>query len=424
MREIIHSRFNFDYWQEYFLVSRDQQSRIWTFPEGASLSALGETEFRAADGSWWITVVDQTQGKKPVLWSYDAFAYGSTAISVHPIALFDTQLVNEVHKFVSRRSTMETARREAVLAFLRMIVSKKFDFSPYFYFLEAVAKSDPGRRDAFVSDRARTVFALQTMDTQRFLETGDVVRDATAEKRQLEFQGVAEIDALMAQYGGAVSDEAAAEIESKVEFSYACLLKAGLIRHQVRGNARTQYLELRNFQEKTLGISLAPERFVGLCYFTNPQRYQRFIPLQRGMKYSKLVRDLWANAWDLFLVRLPEILLENPPANPLAMSHRCPIGYICTAEHAVRDIAATRSLEIVFQLRPDHRATSNIVGYDLEGMERALGADMFNEIVVDEYRWQEQRQLNPAALHPLSGSELKRVIAELEAEAKAMCKPE
>jgi hypothetical protein len=105
------------------------------------------------------------------------------------------------------------------------------------------------------------------------------------------------------------------------------------------------------------------------------------------------------------------------------ISRSCWLSYVCTAEHALRDIMSSRSIERVLQLRPELGGTRPVIGHHLEVLEAILGEETLSKIIVEEAEWQVDRGLDSIAIRPLSSDALAGVIVSLEAEAAAFCKP-
>jgi hypothetical protein len=313
--------------------------------------------------------------------------------------------------------------REAIRSFLSF-VKGRIDLSPIFYFAETVAKSHPEKRELYARERAAMIFALQTMDAQQFSQTGRVVPDPAAQAAQLAYSGVGSVEELISRYAGVASDTLAQESRLRVDCIYASLLKIALVQRQMRGDILAKYRAVREFMEHSLGIVLDAERFLALNYFARPQRYQRFIrPLQPGMRFTKFRIDLLASAWDLFLIRLPEQILSMSTPGSGVVSRSCNLSYVCTAEHALRDIMSSRSIETVYELEPELGGTKVFTTHNLEVFEAALGEDTLRELRIEEGEWQINRMLDSMVRWPVSSDVLADVIVSLEAEAAAFCKP-
>ena len=261
------------------------------------------------------------------------------------------------------------------------------------------------------------------MDEQQFLQTGRVIPDPVAQAAQLAFSGVGSVEEIISLYAGFASDALAQACTSKIDFTYASLLKIALVQRRMRGDILAKYRAVREFMEHSLGIVLDAELLLAFNYFARPQRYQRFIrPLQPEMRFTKFRNDLYASAWDLLLVRLPEQILSMSTPGSGVVSRSCYLSYVCTAEHALRDIMSSRSIMAVYVLPPELGDTKPFIGHNMEELEAVLGKDTLRKKLIEDGEWQINRFRNSMVRSPVSSDVLANVIVSLEAEAAAFCK--
>ena len=70
------------------------------------------------------------------------------------------------------------------------------------------------------------------------------------------------------------------------------------------------------------------------------------------------------------------------------VSRSCNLSYVCTAEHALRDIMSSRSIKMVYQFEPELGGTKVFTSHNLEVLEAALGEDTLRELEIEEGEWQ------------------------------------
>jgi hypothetical protein len=245
------------------------------------------------------------------------------------------------------------------------------------------------------------------MDVQQFLQTGRVIPDPAAQAAQLAFSGVKSVEELISRYAEVANDALAQEATVRVDCIYASLLKIALVQRQMRGDILAKYRAVRKFMERTLGIVLAGEIMLALSYFAHPQRYQRFIrPLQPEMRFTHFRHNLRASAWDLWLVNLPEQLLNVKMPDAPLLSRSCYLSYVCTAEHALRDIMSPRSIAMVFQCEPEFGGIQPIIEYDMEMVGAVLGEEALDAMLIEGHEWQASRIADPMARRPISSDAL------------------
>jgi hypothetical protein len=263
---------------------------------------------------------------------------------------------------------------------------------------------------------------LWMMDVEQFMQTGRIIPDPELQASELAYQGVSSLDELISRYVERNSDALAQECTLLVDFKYASLLKIALVQHQMRGDVLSKYYVIREFMEHTLGLVSATELTLALSYFILPQRYQRFIrPLQRAMRFTKFCHELRASAWDLWLIWLAHRIINARTPHSLRIGHLCPLGYVCTAEHALRDIMGSQFIISIAGCGAGIENVQPFIGYDLEMLGQTLGGDALHAFMVGDLQWQRNRLDDPMRKRQISPGVLADVIAGLEVEAAAIC---
>jgi hypothetical protein len=197
-----------------------------------------------------------------------------------------------------------------------------------------------------------------------------------------------------------------------------------LTHRQTTWDIRMKCYKIREFMENTLGVVLANESLIALLCFTYPERYHRFIQLiQQGMNFTKFCRSLRASSWDLVLLRLPWMLLSFDMLQSTTISFAGCLSYICTTEHALRDLMSFQKLYMVLELSPEEGGHKPIIGYDLSTVQEIIGKDLMNEIIQDDHQWGHKMILNRTARQMLSSDKLALVIDALEKGIGTYCKP-
>jgi hypothetical protein len=261
------------------------------------------------------------------------------------------------------------------------------------------------------------------MDVQKFMQTGQVIPDPELEAGELACKGVSSLDELVSRYVEGKSDALAQECTPLVDFKYASLLKVALVQYRIRGDVLSKYYVMREFMDQTLGLVTATELMLTLNYFIRLQRYQRFIrPLQPEMRFAKFSHKLRASAWDLWLIWLAHRVINMETPDSLGIGHACPLGYVCTAEHALRDVMSAQFITMIFGCGAGIGNVQPLIGRNLEMLGRTLGKDTLHRFMIGELRWQRNRLDDPMPKQQISPDILADVIAGLEAEAAAICK--
>jgi hypothetical protein len=414
-----------EYWSKYFLSTEDYESKIWDFPEknNASEFLVGDQHFRSSGDSWWITLVDSYKGRKPFLWNREFFLKESLPIYMIPTLLLDSQIVNELHKYVMHYSTLEKSKRSNIRKFLTFFHTTNYDISPLFYSFEALEKSDPKKREGYIRDRIRTIFLLQTMDVDKFRETGEVSANPSSELKQLEYHKARSLEDYINNNVQILLD---AHNNSKIDFipniSYACLVKMAIV-HKQNTNIKNKSSTMQGFFEKTIGLWAGPERCLSIHYFANPKKYQRFVPpLQSGMNIGNFKRKLRSSAWDMLLMRLPYMLNGSGAPHLSDDDTRFSLNYVCTAEHAVRDVMQSLTIETILELRKELGGRNILQSVDFREVESVIGKESMTAIISEDLDFITNRMEKLEEKVPISQEVLAEITYELEEQAEFMCR--
>lgn len=420
-------------WFQFMLSVPDSRPRIWDFPEGSSPSEIlvGHRDFPAHGGTAkTITIADMYQGRRPFLWSPAAVRSllegRQVTVAAGAVAILDSNVLDAVHLYCTDRDRLKEMR-EPVRDFLLFLVERGFDISPIFYYYEATARAtDPEHWREIARARARTVLALQTMDTRRFLRSGgeEIVAHPRGESLQLEYSGVHSVEELLDRHAGAASPEDAAELAGSVRYLYASLLKAALIQHGARRRGIAErYRMLGQFMTEELGMALGPERFVGLFYFARPSGLPRFLPdLGPDSNRTRFLGSVLSASWDLLLLRLPENLLGATGRSARIADETCVLPFLCTADGVLRKLATSRVIRTVFEFPPELGGRNVIAGHTTELLEGVVPEDVMAAIVEETQGADAERQRDANAFAPIGPEALEKVILRLEEEVAAIAR--
>ena len=253
---------DYEYFRNFFLTRADPKSHIWDFSHNVKSDVLiGNQDFRSDDPNWWITIIDPYRGLRPLLCNRELFLYGQIPTGMYPMIWLDSNVVNALHTYVASFDKMDTSRRTAMHKFISFVAFRNFDPSPLFYYWEKSAKSTIDEYEPYATERARAIFALQTMDKEEFLKTGRVISNPAEHREYIESRGVESIDDLMAAYAERY-DVIKTGIVSVVDCSYASLLMIALTEWQTTWSIRAKFRKIQDFMADTLGIVLGNELFV------------------------------------------------------------------------------------------------------------------------------------------------------------------
>jgi len=361
--------------RKYFVESRDKRSRIWIFSEEEPSSFLrGSVQFGHKD--FTIHIVDQFAGRQPILLNYEAFTADEIQIPFRPTAILDANVVSNLHRFVTSPSRLASSVRQAVEEFLRFVVRKRFDYNPFFYYIEGAAKNDDRVFLSYAVPVTQSILTLHTMDGDYFLETGKI----STLQSQLEFYEeeykVKGLEVVAAMHARAMVCPLDRRIDGLSRLIYASLLKTAVIHRSSRRPIHQKYEELLRFFGESLDIAMGIERVVALIFFCG--QFDSFIPIQSGSRSGRVLERLRATAWDLVLLRLPTRML-------VADDNEVTLGYVTTSDRALRQAADACQIEAVVGLEPKRTVPLVFLRYDFALLGERLGRDTVNELrVIDE----------------------------------------
>lgn len=310
-----------------------------------------------------LYLVDQFKGRRPALFNDEFLSSGKIAFRMYPSAVLDSNVLDAISKRVSG-----TLVSDGLEDFLCFVTEKGWDFSPVFYLMEHFAKSP--RHDFLPNAIRRTeaLLRLHTMDEERFLATGKIapnpmaVEHYTSEAGARTLREVAEdrVESFTRDYGRHAPNEI-------IEATRIALIKMILIQkleHPKASPAR-KHEEFIRFLRKDLGIMLAREAHLALHYFCDLTG--KLLGIQSSTPVEKALGIVRSTAWDIFLLRFPEVLFsESPP-------ELC-IAYVATHEKRLQELARLLTIERIHGngsggLQP-------VVSYDPSRIPEAVAAEI------------------------------------------------
>jgi hypothetical protein len=159
--------------------------------------------------------------------------------------------------------------------------------------------------------------------------------------------------------------------------------------------------------EKELNVVMARENAIAPYYFAG--QLERFIPVKKGMSsFDKARKKLKATAWDLFLLRIPELHLAMGDEEETMLS------YVCTSESDLRAIGRHFTIEQVVT-GSSQSYPSTAVSLAISSNDKRLSADKAIQIVERQKQRVDARASDMAAASTpaISSENLQTVLKEL-----------
>ena len=386
---------------------------IWTFQDNhpspilSSSIAFGNQDFT-------ITIIDSFAGRQPILLNRDTLNKDEVQIPFRPTAILDSNVVSSFVQLVFSKPPLPPNRHAIVLDFLKFLVQKKLDYNPFFYFMESYWKDPSPSFRSFAVDTARAMLTLHCMDTQRFLESDEIVMDPKSfkffqeEYNESSFESVAEKHAIAMTIGPDWYPQFSKDL------GYATLLKMAVIHKGSNKSIEEKFFELQKFMESTTKVAMGSERLLSLGYFAG--RFDNFIPLQRGANPDRTLKRIRAASWDLLLLRLPAELLARTGTNGICLS------YVCTVDKTLTEIAKGYALQMIVSGSTPNSGFFPILSYDYSFLKSYIANDTIEKVLEQDREWQRRRMLTYGELkHPISDDVRFKIIAGLENEVRQLC---
>jgi len=299
----------------------DPTVRLWDFTAPEIYHRKREFDFASDD--FVISVVDPFKGFIPLVISRETLAGGRPPLI--PTIILDSNVMANLHQFVAYPNQLEDKKKKVVANLLDYLLHQKDDYNPVFYYLESFSRA--AIDSPMIVNYTKSLLSLHMMDELHFLKRREIRPNPETLEKYIHKFGTSNLDEmafLQCQY---LRDRFTGNTNWKV--MYLILLKAALIQKTRKTRFQSKMRELYEFIYEVFGVLFAVELSIAAFYFSG--KLDKFIPLQRGANYEMVINRLQSTAWDLYLLKLPEIFLcqENPPL---------PLAAICTGDKSVQYI--------------------------------------------------------------------------------------
>ena len=400
---------------QYFRKSGDRTTYAWILSADESSPFL-ESSFEFGDDRFGIYVSDQFKGRRPLLLSYDSMI-GDIQLGFRPTAILDSNLVSNLHQYVTNGPALGPRGRKAVKEFLEFVIARRLDYNPFFYFIEGAAKNDATLLSNYATQFAASILKLHTMDEQRFITTGEIVTDPVRLKRYASEYGTDTIENIAPRHAQGMIAPTDPILDGMMRLSYAGLLKMALLNKTNSLSASRKYSEFVRFMGETLNIALGVERLLAVGVFAG--EFAGFVPLEKGAKAERTLKRMRAAAWDLLLLRLPAHLLG---CSGVGSHKEIALGYVSTSDRVLGTLGRSMAIESVLATDPGNHRCLPIISYDFSILQSKIGKERLKPIFDVDTDWQRSRLSRiHTAEDRISYDGLNEVIASLEAEVSNLC---
>ncbi|ANB01187.1 hypothetical protein ECTOBSL9_0243 [Ectothiorhodospira sp. BSL-9] len=310
-----------------------------------------------------LYLVDQFEGRRPALLNDELLSNGKITFGMYPSALLDSNILDAIDKRVSGKAVSDGFE-----GFLRFVTEKGWDFSPMFYYMEHFAKAAQHDFLPNAIRRTEALLRLHSMNEEHFLATGEVIPNPeavahyTSEVGAKTLQEVAEHR--VTSFANNYERQALAGM---IEATQIALIKMVLLHklEQPKASPARKHEEFIRFLREDLGIMLSREAHLALHYFCD--RAGKLLGIQSNTTVEKALCIVRSTAWDMFLLRFPEMLFSESP------SELC-IAYVATHEKRLQELARLFTIERIHSNGSSGFAPQ--VSYDLSGIPAEVVAEI------------------------------------------------
>jgi len=281
-----------------------------------------------------VFLIDQFVGKRPLLLNEEFLSGAKIELRMWPSALMDSNLLNAIDKRVHKG-----VRHDGLDDFLRFVIRKRWDFNALFYYVEHFAKSQESFFIPNAIRRTEALLALHCMDEEHFLQAAGIRPNARVVEEVVSAHGLKNLAEVaehrVRTFVGSYSRDA---LRSLLEATQIALMKMVLINkfELPKATPALKFKEFVTFLSQGLGVMLAREAHFAMHYFCD--HAGSLLGIQSSTSGEKALKIVSSTAWDLYLLRFPEILLSD------GKSDVC-ISYVATQEKRLHELGRLFSVQ-------------------------------------------------------------------------------
>jgi hypothetical protein len=396
-------KYYLDSLKKYYAASGDKVSKIVDFSSKLPSPFLRGNEIIGGKDNF--SIIDSFGGIKPIVLNHRYLVEGDGGVHFQVGVALDSQVVTYLHQYVTndRAVYRSTPRGAAIRMLLKRISSpsmRGWDFNPFFYLMESVSKGIFEQVFPHAAAFSASILRLQAMDSEHFLQTGEIVPDP----EKIEEHALCNKAAPFVDTAGNMVVKIASiqrlKQEHLIQAIYATLLKICLL-HQTKATIERKLQELIYFFQNDLGVYLMREALLSCLHFAG--KSGTFLPLQTGAKNVR--KKLLASSWDLYLLRVPEFLIGSEG------NEYTSIYYVCTAEKTLQRLGRLFVVRRIATFKEERVPPS--IGYRVDLLEQEIGA----ELTARFFEMYQKGMADSPSRTPKNLGEVKSLVDELEREA-------
>ena len=315
-----------------------------------------------------IFLIDQFNGTRPAIINREFIERGNIQFSMYPSSLLDSNVLDQLDRFVQNGHSTD-----GFLAFLHFLAQRGWDSSPMFYYLEHFSKSPLEDFKKNAIRRTESLLTIHSMDDPHFIKTGLLIPNEEAVENYLSLSGAKSLREVAEQrVNHFIQGYRKSDLVAMIEATEIALIKMVLIRksEMKKASPMEQYHEFLRFLKNDLGLLLAREAHLAIHYFCD--NAGRLLGIQSNTPKQKAVAIIKSTAWDIYLLRMPEIMFTESP------SEVC-ISYVSTQEKQLQALAKLFSIEKIECF--SEAGLTPLVGFNMSGLPNIIREQIEDELL-------------------------------------------
>jgi len=405
-------------YREYFDITKDKEAHFFVISNSPYPAAIYSESVMFGEGKHKVCIIDQFDGKRPILLNYEYLVERKNIDLefMHSIIL-DSHLVTGLHEYLIRKDGGKPLRADvhsAIEKFLEHVSNIKCDYNPIFYMTENFYNVDEDIFIEKVSPVLSSILKLHCMDEREFINSKRVlIRQRDKEHYFNLHQGDSFEECALNWVTEFSSSHEKKFYDMQVELTYACLLKMTLINYRHKKQVNRKNDEFKEFLFKELGALLAWELNLATHYFSGFTG--KLINPDPNMSVEKAKKNLWSTAWDVLLLKIPQMLLN---ANYLP---EVTLAYVATSEEKLMKVGDLITLESQYCRSDSFSPMIPTISFNLKDHQDKYGRDKINELIKANNKMAIERIFEEKG-RIISPAGLKCLIQDLEVQLSFLCR--
>jgi hypothetical protein len=292
-----------------------------------------------------------------------------------PTISLDSNIASLLSGLVFRPERLNVKDKELALMLLQFFNELKCDFQPIPYYLESAYKNESIVFEKYATQTAEAIFRLQSCDLEAYLQTGTFTSKPGADDYYFKksgsssYLGVAQAYVRVQDFQEFVRNQEAVIVLISIALKKMLLIEITSKRLTPIDKLRA----LHDYFTATLNTVLARELMYASLFFNRQAR--QLIRVGESDSFETINSRIHSAVWDLFQLRLPELLLAEGKQDDTSLL------YPCSADKGVAKVGAIIKL---FAIARDHDNFANmrpLLRFNEPVLIRYLGVEQAVEVM-------------------------------------------